>query len=147
MATVFVSFDYENDKRYKYLLEAWHSNPSFRFVFEDGTPQEINSENVGRVKAALARKIEAATHTLVIIGRHANDPHPDRRLIGFKNWINFEVAKSVQLGKRIAAIKLDRSFVSPEELAHAEKSWAYSFTEGNIIRALDEAPYNFSYGR
>lgn len=67
--TVFVSFDYDNDKHYKFLLEAWNKNPKFQFVFEDGTPQEIDSYNVGRIKAGLTSKIKEATHTLVIIGK------------------------------------------------------------------------------
>ena len=53
MKKVFVSFDYENDKRYKFLLEAWHAHPDFEFVFADATPTEIDSNDVGRVKAAL----------------------------------------------------------------------------------------------
>lgn len=139
--TVFVSFDYDNNKHYKYLLEAWNKNPKFEFVFEDGTPQEIDSNNVGRIKAALTSKIKAATHTLVIVGEHANDLHRKSSLIGFRNWINFEVNKSKELGKRIAAVKLDRSYTSPDELTGANASWAYSFTEENIIKALEAAPY------
>lgn len=141
MAKVFVSFDYENDKHYKFLLEAWHANPQFQFVFEDGTPREINSSNVGRVKAALTSKIKDATHTLVIVGQHSNDLHPNRSLIGYRNWINFEVAQSVSQGKRIAAVKLNRLYDSPTELLGANASWALSFTEANIIKALQEAPY------
>lgn len=147
MNKVFVSFDFEHDRRYKYLLEAWNANSKFDFIFEDGTPREINSSNVGRVKAALTSKIKQATHTLVIIGEHSNDPHPDRGLIGFRNWINFEIFQSIQEGNRIAAIKLDRTYDSPVELANAKKSWAYSFNQEAIIKALDESPYQFSrYG-
>lgn len=147
MYTVFVSFDFEHDKHYKYLLEAWHKNPKFRFVFEDGTPREINSLNVGRVKAALTTKIKNATHTLVIIGEHSNDPHPNRNLIGNRNWINFEIAQSKLLGKRIAAIKLSRNNESPTELFSSDASWAFSFTEDNILKALAEAPYPSSIRR
>ena len=75
---VFVSFDYENDRRYKYLLEAWDENPNFEFVFDDKTYSEINSENVSRVKAALTTKIRSATHTLAIIGKYANEEHEDQ---------------------------------------------------------------------
>jgi hypothetical protein len=32
---VFVSFDYENDKHYKFLLEAWDANKNFDFLFAD----------------------------------------------------------------------------------------------------------------
>jgi hypothetical protein len=136
---VFVSFDYDNDRHYKYLLEAWHAHPDFEFVFADVTPREINSENVGRIKAALTRKIGLATHTLVIVGDHANEQHAQHKLIGFKNWINFEVNQSKVGRKRLAAVKLDRAYESPEQLLGANATWAMSFNEAAIIKALNDA--------
>lgn len=136
---VFVSFDYDNDKHYKYLLEAWHANPEFEFTFADATPSEINSTNIGRIKAALTTKINNATHTLVIVGKEANKRHKDSELIGFKNWLNFEVHQSKMKPNKIAAVKIDRSYESPEELLAANASWAMSFTEAGIIKALNEA--------
>ena len=35
MYETFVSFDYDNDRQYKYLLEAWNKNPNFNFTFLD----------------------------------------------------------------------------------------------------------------
>ena len=87
---VFVSFDYDNDRKYKYLLEAWDANPNFDFVFKDETPGEINTSDIGRIKAGLTRKINDATNTLFIVGKHSNQRHPMSKVIGFKNWINFE---------------------------------------------------------
>lgn len=140
MDTVFVSFDYTNDKNYKYLLEAWHANPKFRFTFEDGTPTEIDSNNAGRIKAALTSKIKAATHTLVIVGKHANERHWKSSLIGYKNWINFEISKSIQEGKRIAVVRLDKSYELPEELYSGEYSIVTGFSEQNVMDALRSAP-------
>jgi cytochrome oxidase Cu insertion factor (SCO1/SenC/PrrC family) len=37
---VFVSFDYDNDKRYKALLKAWDANPNFDFYFSDLSSDE-----------------------------------------------------------------------------------------------------------
>ncbi len=68
---VFVSFDYENDRHYKYMLEAWNSNPEFQFTFQDISPDEINSYNIGRVKAALTVKINTASHTTLTLKRQA----------------------------------------------------------------------------
>ena len=139
MASVFVSFDWDHDKRYKFLLEAWHKNPRFQFVFSDETPGEIDTNNVGRIKAALTAKINVATHTFVIIGQYANSPHPKRHLIGYKNWINFEIAQSKAARNKIVAIKLDRSYESPDELQGAGASWAMAFTEDAILEALARA--------
>lgn len=136
---VFVSFDWDNDKHYKYLLEAWDANPDFDFVFNDKTPDEIDTYNVSKVKAALTVKINSATHTLVIIGKEANKTHKHSKLIGFKNWINFEVYQSKQNKNKIAAVKIDRSYESPDELSGAGASWAMSFEEDPIIKALNEA--------
>lgn len=141
MDTVFVSFDYENDKHYKYLLEAWHANPKFQFVFDDGTPTEIDSYNVGRIKAALTSKVKDATHTLVIVGKYANQRHSKSHLIGYKNWINFEIHQSAQEGKRIAVVRLEKSYELPEELANVQYSLAEGFSEVNVIHALNTAPY------
>ncbi len=136
---VFVSFDYENDRRYKYLLEAWNDNPEFLFTFQDMSPDEIDSSDVGRVKAALTAKINAATHTFVIVGRYANTPHWNRSRIGSKNWINFEIKQSKANFNELVAIKLDRSYESPDELVGAGASWAMSFTQDAILKALREA--------
>ena len=47
---VFVSFDYDNDKHYKFLLEAWDSNPNFDFYFSDLSSAEIKSNSVNPKK-------------------------------------------------------------------------------------------------
>lgn len=141
MDTVFVSFDYTNDKHYKYLLEAWHANPKFRFSFDDGTPTEIDSTNVGRIKAALTLKIKGATHTLVIVGKQANQRHWKSDLIGHKNWINFEINRSIQEGRRLAVVRLDRSYDLPEELSGGQYSLVEGFSEANVMQALNTAPY------
>jgi hypothetical protein len=130
---VFVSFDYENDKQYKYLLEAWDANPQFDFEFNDGTPTEINSFNIGRIRAGLT------THTLVIVGKEANKTHKNTQLIGHRNWINFEIYQGKLYGKKLAAVKLSPLYELPEEPVYANVSWAQSFIEDAIIRALDNA--------
>lgn len=139
---VFVSFDYENDKHYKYLLEAWDANDEFDFVFSDKTPDEINSENVGPIKAGLRKKIREATHTLVIVGKEANKQHKDHELIGYRNWINFEVAASIEDGNRIAAVRLEKKYSLPEEIFEGKYSLVEGYTEDNIIDVLNRAPAN-----
>jgi len=134
---VFVSFDYENDRQYKSLLEAWDANPKFEFVFADQTPGEIETSNIDRIKAELTARINEATHTLVIVGKYADTPHPKRALIGYRNWINFEIAKSRTCCNKVAAVKIDPSYQSPEELVTT--AWAFTFDEVSIINALDQA--------
>src|SRR4051794_20423574 len=83
---IFISFDYEHDRHYRYLLAALAKNPWFVLEFDDATPGEIQSTDIGRIKAALTQKIRDATHTLVVIGDYANSFHPDRAKIGERNW-------------------------------------------------------------
>lgn len=136
---IFVSFDYENDKHYKYLLEAWDANDDFDFVFSDKTPDEINSENIGRIKAGLTVKIKEATHTLVIVGKEANKQHKDHELIGYRNWINFEIAKSQEENNKIAVVRLEKSYTLPEEIFAADYALVEGYTEDNIIDVLNRA--------
>ena len=69
---VCVSFDYTNDKNYRYLLSAWDANTNFDFGFNDFTPNEINSENYSRVKAVITQRIKESTYLLVLVGKYAN---------------------------------------------------------------------------
>lgn len=135
---VFISFDYDNDKAYKNLLKAWDANSNFEFKFSDKSAHEINSENIGRVKAALTNKINDATYTLILIGKFANKVHQDSGLIDDINWINWEINKSTQLGKKLVAVKLDKSNESPTAIMGSGAKWA-SYTQTSIIKALDDA--------
>ncbi len=136
---IFVSFDYEKDRRYKFLLEAWNKNSEFEFEFDDKSTREINSWNIPTIKAGLSRKINEADYTLVIIGEDANKLHKDRSLIGYRNWQNYEIAKSKELGKKLIAVKLNFNNESPDELIGVGASWAYSFTEDAIMKAVRSA--------
>lgn len=136
---VFVSFDYDDDRNYKYLLNAWDANSRFDFSFRDLTPSEILSWDKSRIKSVLTTKIRQATHTLVIVGRNANKRDIDWKEIGYRNWINFEVARSKDNGNKLIAVKLNWTNESPDELLNSGASWARSFTQDAILKALNEA--------
>ncbi len=134
-----ISFDYKNDRHYKNLLKAWDANQNFEFTFNDITPNEIQTWSISRIKAALTTKINQATYTLVIIGKNANKKHADTDEIGYRNWINFEIARSIDNGNKIIAVKIDKSYTSPEEIINIGASWAMSFTQDTIIKAIQNA--------
>ncbi len=136
---VFVSFDWDNDRHYKALLQAWDANPDFEFEFSDYSSTEIDSWNIPTVKGALTRKINTATHTLVIVGKEANKKHADSGAIGCKNWLNFEIAKSKANGNKLVAVKLSSTNESPDEILNSGASWAMSFAEKPILKALNAA--------
>ena len=111
---VFVSFDFEKDKQYKYLLNAWAANKDFEFTFDDRTPEEIQSNNIAVIKANLSKKINEASTTLVLVGEDINKLHPERSMIGQKNWQHYEIIKSQEVGNKIVCAKLKSTNPSPD---------------------------------
>lgn len=136
---IFISFDYDHDKNYRYLLTALAKNPRSDIEFDDLTPEEIQSYDIGRIKAVLTSKIKQATHTLVIIGKYANSYHPDRDEIGERNWQWWEINKSDEEGKGFIAVKIDSSNDSPEPLYGKGATWAKTFSVDSIVNAIDSA--------
>jgi len=136
---IFISFDYDNDKHYRYLLSAWAKNSKFDIDFYDHTPGEIQSSNVGAIKRVLSRKINNATHTLVIIGKHANSRPPLWRQIGERNWQWWEIRKSIELRRGLIAVKLNQSNPTPDPLYNQGTTWSYSFAEQAIKKAIESA--------
>lgn len=136
---VCISFDYENDRNYKNLLTAWDANSDFEFSFNDLTPKEIDSEDIGRIKAVLSQKIGAATYLLALVGKYANKKDKNSDLIGDINWQNWEINKAKSLKKKLVGVKLDKNYESPTALLNSGASWAMSFTQQAIIKALEEA--------
>lgn len=133
---VFISFDYEKNKQYRYLLNAWNANQEFDFSFRDNTPDEIQSYNIPTIKAGLTRKISTSDCVLVIIGEEANKLHYSWREIGFRNWQNFEIAKAKELGIPIVAVKINYTYESPSEILNSGAKWVYSFTTSEIMNAI-----------
>lgn len=136
---IFISFDYDHDRRYRFLLLALAENPRSDIEFDDVTPEEIQSYDISRIKAVLTKKIQEATHTLVIVGEHANSYHPDQEEIGERNWQWWEINKSHEEGKGFIAVKIDSSNESPGPLYEKGATWAYSFTVDSIVNAIDKA--------
>lgn len=136
---VYVCFDYDNDKHYKYLMEAWDANPDFDFSFNDLSPDEIQSNNISVIKACLTKKINDANYTVVLAGKEANKLHKDWLQIGYKNWQNFEVARSIANGNKLVIIELPGYKEAPEECYGKGAIWAGKFSQQNIIDGLNEA--------
>jgi len=139
MKKVLVSFDWEHDRHYRHLLTAWSENGKFDIEFEDVTPEEIQSNDVGRIKAAITQCIKDATHSLVIVGPNATTQHPKSREIGHLNWICFETAMSKALGKKLVVVKVEKSLAAPAEVMNSGAKWALSFNFDAIKKAIDEA--------
>lgn len=125
---VFISYDYDNDRHYKNLLVAWDANKRFDFQFSDHSADvSINSVHAPAIKSVISRYINQGTTFLVIIGKKSYK----------SNWVKWEIAKAVELRKKIIAVKTDRTNISPDELLGVGASWAMSFTHESIIAAIN----------
>jgi len=136
---IFISFDYENDRNYRYLLSALSANSGNDLEFIDVTPSEIQSYDIGKIKGVLTTKIRNATHTLAIVGKHANSLHPDRVQIGERNWQWWEIRKSHLEGKGLIGVKIERYYDAPDPLLNNGTKWAHSFNVNAIIQAVNNA--------
>ena len=136
---ILICFDYDNDKDYRYLLTALSKNPRSDIEFDDYTPEEIESNDISRIKAVLTSKILEATHILVVIGKYANSYHPDRQEIGERNWQWWEIKKGIEEDKSFIAVKIDPSNPTPDPLYGIGASWAMSYTVDSILKAIDNA--------
>lgn len=126
---VFVSFDYDSDKHYKLLLQAWDANSSFDFNFNDQSVTEpIDSNDASRIKAGISRKMNNSTYCLIIIGK---DTHKS-------DWISWEIENANNLGLKLIVVKIDKSYKTPEVLYGKNASWAMSFKQDSIINAIEK---------
>jgi|SRR5207244_499627 len=139
MKKICISFDWHNDRNYRYMLSAWIANPNNPVSFTDLTPGEIDTDDVGRVKARLTTQIRAATHTLILVGAYANTRHKDSLTIGTRNWIWWEIEQSKAEGNGLIAVKISRESPTPDPLLNSGASWAMSFTREAILKAIDNA--------
>ena len=61
---IFVSFDFEKDRQYKYTLNMWNSNSNFEFTCDDRSPSEIQTESVSVVKNVYAYRFNSAGYKI-----------------------------------------------------------------------------------
>ena len=134
-----ISFDWHNDRNYRHLLSAWIANPKSPISFVDLTPGAVNTDDVGRVKARLTSQIRSATHTLILVGAFANTRHKDSAKIGTHNWIWWEIEQSKAEGNRLIAVKLQKANPTPGPLLNAGATWAMSFTQDAVLKAINDA--------
>lgn len=133
---IFISFDFEHDRQYKYTLNMWNGNKEFEFSCDDRSPSEIQTDSVAVVKQVLSRKINEADAVVVIVGPYANSLHKDRGEIGYRNWQNYETAKAKELGKKLIAVQINSNYEYPEELKNSNATRVYSFNQADIIKAV-----------
>jgi len=129
---VFISYDHSEDVHYKRLLDAWNKNDKFQFEFDNRSPNHpIDSKDADVVKAQLTRLMKDADYMLVIVGEKTHG----------SKWVNWEVQRALQpdVHLKLAVVKIDRDYDSPQALLRSGAAWAYRFTEQNVIDVLNRA--------
>lgn len=127
---IFISYDYDNDKKSKNLLKAWDANENFDFSFSDQSADvSINSTNASTIKSAISAKINNATFFLCLIGEKTHE----------SDWVRWEIEKAISLNKKLVAVKIEATYTSPPEILGVGASWAMSFTFESIKKAIEEA--------
>lgn len=133
---VCVSFDYENDKYSRNAIRLWNTNKNIDFDIIDKTPNEIDTYDIGRIKAGLTTKINESNILLVISGDYINTPHRNRNQIGCINWQNWECKKALELNKKIILVKLNGSNLIPEELLGQTREDVVGLELDKVNRAI-----------
>ena len=127
---IFVSYDYDNDRQYKYMLLAWDKNSDFDFGFSDQSADvSIQSTNAAAIKRAISAKINAATYFLCLVGKNTRK----------SSWVAWEIEKAKELKKRLVAVKIEATNTTPSGLLGAGAAWAMSFTFDAIKKAVEDA--------
>src|SRR5690349_17381170 len=116
--TVFISFDYDNDRHYKNLLTAWDANKEFDFELYDASLKDpVDSNNASYIKSQIRPKIKAASHFLCLIGRECAK----------SRWIEWEIERAIEYSKKLIAVKIQKDFDTPSALYNQGATWALSF--------------------
>lgn len=127
---VFISFDYDIDRRYKNLLVAWDKNKLFDFNFYDGSVTvPVNSTKAGPIRRVISARIGACPRFLCIVGEEIHN----------SRWVAWEIDKAIELNRRIIAVKTNRLNTSPANLLNVGATWAQSFTYAAIKNAIEDS--------
>ena len=132
---IFVSYDYDSDKHYKRMLQAWSANSRFELEFYDQSVDvSVNSTEAAPIRRVISSRIKQSDILLCIVGMHTNR----------SSWVTWEIEKAIELRKKLVAVKLNPAFITPAALYGKKAKWAYSFTFAAIKRAVEEAYFGFS---
>jgi len=127
---VFLSYDYDNDGYYKDVLMAWSKSPDFaQFTVHDPPNAPVDGDAAEPLKRAIAAQIGAATAFLCVVGEKTRT----------NGWVEWEIAKADELGKRMIGVRINRDHTVSETLYNAGATWALSFTFEGIKTAMEEA--------
>lgn len=128
---LFISYRADDEgTKYKNTLVMWSKNDNgyFDIKFEDTSiGVSINSEDANYIKRRIKEKIEESKTVLVLIGKETHK----------SDWVEWEIEKAAELNKKLVAVKIDNSYLSPSAIFGKGARWAKSFKYESIKKAID----------
>ena len=127
--TIFVSYGYIKNAKYKNTLKMWNGNDKFPFRFEDHSSDiSIKSDNEGVIKRAISAKISQAEYFIVLIDNDTKN----------RNMVLWEIDKAVALKKPIVVVKTEEKTKLPNQLrGYKRKLIVHKFEFLSIKEALN----------
>lgn len=130
---LFVSYRADDEgTQYKNLLVAWAKNPNKNFYdikfVDTSVGVSINSEDANYIKRKIKDRIESSKKVIVLVGKNTST----------SDWVEWEIEKAHELGKKLVAVKIQNSYTSPIALYAKNAKWAKSFTYESIKKALED---------
>jgi hypothetical protein len=126
--TVFVGYDYDNDKAARDRLLKWDANNEFDFSsYDQSFGVAVDSPGAAAIKQDLAARIGDANYFLYIVGKESYR----------SGWVAWEVRKAVELKKKLVAAKTDSINNSPASLQGVGASWSTMFDFDSIKKAMN----------
>ena len=106
---IFLSF-VEEDLALVRLFRGQAKNKKSALEFDDySVKTPYNSTNAAYIRSQISAKIRAASVTIVLIG---DDTYKSE-------WVAWEIAKSVELGKKLIGVQLKAGVTTPAALINA----------------------------
>ncbi len=81
------------------LINGWTKNSKYGFICRKVLTCDIHTNDISSIKVALANKIDNAAYVLILINDFTHLIHPDKEMIGYKNWQNWDILKAKEYGK------------------------------------------------
>lgn len=134
--SVFISYDFDNDKEYKNLIIAWDENDEFDFqVYDESVDVSVDSDDAVSIRRVISRRIKKSDVFLCLVGEHTHK----------SEWVEWEIEKADELDKDFAAVKIDRDNDTPDALYGKGAEWTYTFNFERVKEVINDAQKSGGY--
>lgn len=128
--SVFISYDYDNDKSSKDQLLGWDANKEIDFSsYDQPLSVAVDSHEAEIIKKELADRIGAARYFLSMVGKDSYR----------SGWTAWQTRKAAELKKKLVAVRINSINEPPAALQRAGATWTPRFRFDLIKTAFEAA--------